>query len=237
MTTEPAPPPGKKLLAPLWHTAVLIAIFIAVGVLGAVFQNGSAAAPTGHQDSTTLYISLVASEWALVYFVWRGAKRNGFTLDDLIGRPWTTQTVIIDIVLGLALGIAWIGIDKAFDSLLGAGNAKSIDALLPQGPAEIALWLAVSLSAGFCEETVFRGYLQKQFAALTGSSLLAIVIQAAVFGAGHTYEGLNAVARIVAYGVLFGALAQWRKNLLPCIVAHTWTDVFEGVLTRLLNWG
>jgi membrane protease YdiL (CAAX protease family) len=86
--------------------------------------------------------------------------------------------------------------------------------------------MLVALSAGFCEELVFRGYFQRQFHALTGSLAAAVALQALVFGAGHFYEGGWAVAQITLYGVLFGLLAAWRKNLRPGMLAHAWSDIF-----------
>jgi membrane protease YdiL (CAAX protease family) len=82
------------------------------------------------------------------------------------------------------------------------------------------------LSAGFCEEVAFRGYLQRQMHAMTGSAALAVLIQAAVFAIGHAYEGAAAVARIAMYAVLFGAVAAWRRSLRPGILAHAWSDLY-----------
>jgi len=65
----------------------------------------------------------------------------------------------------------------------------------------------LALSAGFCEELAFRGYLQKQFQAIAGSTALAILFQAIVFGVGHLYEEIGAATRITLFGVLFGLLA------------------------------
>jgi uncharacterized protein len=89
-------------------------------------------------------------------------------------------------------------------------------------------WIPVALSAGFCEELAFRGYLQKQFQAITGSDGWAILIQAVVFGIGHLYEGVGPVARIT----LFGLLAIWQKSLRPGMIAHAWSDIFGVIIFR-----
>ena len=89
--------------------------------------------------------------------------------------------------------------------------------------------MLVALSAGFCEELVFRGYFQRQFHALTGSAAAAVGLQALVFGVGHFYEGAWAVAQITAYGLLFGLLAAWRKSLRPGMLAHAWSDIFAVI--------
>jgi membrane protease YdiL (CAAX protease family) len=46
-------------------------------------------------------------------------------------------------------------------SLSGPQHVASVDTLLPLGLVESMLWVAVSISAGICEELTFRGYLQR----------------------------------------------------------------------------
>ncbi len=96
-------------------------------------------------------------------------------------------------------------------------------------------WIPGALSAGFCEELAFRGYLQQQFQSITGSAGSAgwaVLVQAVVFGIGHLYEGMDAVARIMLFGVLFGLLALWRKSLVPGMIAHAWSDIFGVIIFR-----
>jgi membrane protease YdiL (CAAX protease family) len=115
--------------------------------------------------------------------------------------------------------------------ILGGGR-NAAQGLLPQGILESLAWLPLALSAGFCEELAFRGYLQKQFQAITGSAWMAVLIQAIVFGIGHLYEGVGAVARITLFGVLFGLFALWRKSLRPGMIAHAWSDIFGVIIFR-----
>ena len=109
---------------------------------------------------------------------------------------------------------------------------KEVIAFLPRDPLEVAVWIALSLTAGFCEEAIFRGYLQAQFRALTGSAFVAVVLQAVIFGVSHGYQGLRNVMVITVYGTVFGALAVWRKSLKPGMILHAWTDVFGGIFAK-----
>jgi membrane protease YdiL (CAAX protease family) len=88
------------------------------------------------------------------------------------------------------------------------------------------------LSAGFCEEVVFRGYFQIQLRALSGHAVPAIVGQAVIFGIAHGYQGIRNVTVITGLGVLFGLLAHWRRSLAPGIAAHAWTDIVAGLILR-----
>src|SRR5580693_7215237 len=86
-----------------------------------------------------------------------------------------------------------------------------------------AFWAAVT--AGFCEELVFRGYLQRQGLALTGSVALAVLTQGVLFGVAHWYQGVKMVIVITALGIVFGIFANWRKSLRPVMIAHALADI------------
>jgi membrane protease YdiL (CAAX protease family) len=111
-----------------------------------------------------------------------------------------------------------------------AGEAQRTHALMaPHGALEIALWIALSLSAGFCEEFVFRGYLQRQLGALTRNALAGVALSALLFGVGHAYQGWRSVALISLYGLMFGLLAHFARSLKPGMLAHAWQDIFVGL--------
>jgi hypothetical protein len=81
---------------------------------------------------------------------------------------------------------------------------------------------------------VFRGYLQRQLHALSGSTVVAVLAQGLVFGLIHSYQGWKNVVVISVLGVLFGTLAAWRGNLRANIIAHAWQDVWSGWLSALV---
>jgi membrane protease YdiL (CAAX protease family) len=223
----------RPLIAPAWHTIVFIGIFVGLSVMGGFFQHAvkeqpQVTAPSG--NAVPGYISVVVFEGLLVLYVRMGVHKRGVRLRDLIGGRWATpQAVMKDIALGAGLWAVWMGLMNAH--LLGSGT-NAAQGLLPRGILESLVWIPVALSAGFCEEVAFRGYLQKQFQAITGSAAWAVLIQAVVFGIGHLYAGVGQVVRIMLFGVLFGLLAQWRKSLRSGMIAHAWSDIFGVIIFR-----
>jgi membrane protease YdiL (CAAX protease family) len=226
---------SRPLIAPAWHTILFIAIFVGLSIAGGFFQytarqhpHATATAPSSKVVSG--YISVTVFEWLLVLYVRKGVHKRGVRLRDLVGGRWATpKAVMVDIALGAGLWALWIGIMSSH--VLGGGT-NAAQGLLPQGILQSLAWIPVALSAGCCEELAFRGYLQKQFQAITGSAGLAVLIQAIVFGIGHLYEGVGPVARITLFGVLFGLLALWRKSLRPGMIAHAWSDIFGVIIFR-----
>jgi membrane protease YdiL (CAAX protease family) len=235
VVTAPPAPARPGLVAPLWHTALLVVFLLAMTAAGAAFQQNAQAHPVvaePHRDMSRLYLSLLLGEWGLVYYVWKGGlRRTGTTLGELIGGRWArARDVLTDLVLGFGLWGTWLIVQPLLERMLAPGHAASIDSMLPTSPLEIALWIALSLSAGFCEEVVFRGYLQRQFTVLTGGRWPAWLLVAVLFGVSHGYQGVQACVRITIFAALFGLLALWRRSLRPGILAHAWTDIAAGLI-------
>lgn len=242
MTEGLEPPSGPKsggLIAPVWHTVLLVSIFLGISIAGALFQRNaqsSSGALEQHPNVVPLYLSLIAAEWFLVYGVWAGVRSRGVRLVDLIGGRWHgAKDILIDIVLAVVVWILWLGVQAGVSRMVPS-HAKSVSTLLPQNALEVVLWIATSLSAGFCEEVAFRGYFQRQFEAMTGSAAAGVALQATLFGISHGYQGLQAIVLIILFGFLFGILAFWRKSLRPGMILHVWSDIYAGYLFQLVHF-
>jgi len=231
------PSTSRRLIAPLWHTAVLIAVLLALAAYGAYAQRHASAGPQlveRRGSAVPIYLSILVAQWALLRFVVAGGlKRAGTRFRDLLGERWAGwKDVARDVVIALVVWGVWGLVEWTVSQRLGADTAKDIGSLLPRGPLEVTVWVALSVTAGFCEESIFRGYLQTQFRALTGSVILAVLLQGVIFGVSHGYQGLRNVIAITVYGVVIGALAVWRRSLKPGMILHAWTDVFGGIFAR-----
>jgi membrane protease YdiL (CAAX protease family) len=236
-STLAARPVKPEPIASRVHLAGLLAIMAALLVLGLYQQHagGGSGAGSGqlasHGYAIPIYLTALVMDWLLLYFCWVGVHRHGGKLWDLAGGRWTNwRDVVSDLAVMLPFWAAWEGAAYGVHLLLGSGSAKSVDSLLPKSLAEVLVWIATCATAGICEEMAFRGYLQRQFHALTGNVAWAILLQALVFGIAHGYQGWRNVVVICVLGVLYGALAAWRKNLRANMMAHAWADIWEGWL-------
>jgi len=218
------------------HLVGFLAIGTCVVAFGFLAQHSPAgSAPSGqlagHGAAIQLYLTAIFLDWALFYYCWRGVHRRGGSLWPLLGGRWNSwRTVAVDLAIAVPFWLIWEGAGHGAARLLGHSNAKSVESLLPKSWLEILLWTATCITAGICEELVFRGYLQKQLHALSGSKADAVIGQGLIFGLFHAYQGWKPVVVISVLGILFGALAAWRKNLRVNIVTHAWADFWEGWL-------
>jgi membrane protease YdiL (CAAX protease family) len=224
---EPVP------IAPLWHTAILIAVIIGVATTGTLLRPSGAPSPSPASAGsriTTVYLPMVIVQWGLALYVCRIARPRS-ALGPLLGERWKSpRRAAVDVALALAGWLLIQAFELAWARLLGQGAPASVLAVLPHTWLERVAWVVVSVSAGFCEEVVYRGYLQTQLTAFTRRAGVAVVLQAALFGIAHGEQGARAIVRVALYGLAFGALARWRRSLWPGIVCHAWTDLASGLL-------
>ena len=91
-------------------------------------------------------------------------------------------------------------------------------------------WLAAvisAISAGVCEETGFRGYMQRPLETRYGATP-AILISSFFFMSVHLTKGWSTagmVPIVFGAGVLLGMLARSSQSLIPCILGHTMMDI------------
>jgi hypothetical protein len=116
-----------------------------------------------------------------------------------------------------------------------AGHATL--ALLPRTPGERRLFTVVGITAGVCEEWLYRGFFLAAVAAVAGGlpTAVLVVVAAVAFGLAHAYQG---PAGIVTTGLLGGVMAavylQTGSLLLP-VLLHAVIDLrFLLVPTRVL---
>jgi membrane protease YdiL (CAAX protease family) len=214
------------------HTIFLFVILGAWAFLGQNMVSRIATAANPHRIRT--YVLTIIFEWLLFAYVAAGVWLHGESLRVILGSRWQSfRQFARDMGIAAAFWIVAALVLFVLAQLLNTGaTRRDIQFLLPRSGIEFALWIALSITAGICEEAIFRGYLQRQLMALTTSAPAGILLSAAAFGVGHAYQGSRMMILIAIYGVLFGVLAHWRGSVRPGMIAHTWQDSL-GVLEAL----
>ena len=97
-------------------------------------------------------------------------------------------------------------------------------------PSVTLRWLAIlvaAASAGICEETGFRGYMQRPIEQRHGA-LPAVLISSSVFMVIHLPKGwaiAGMVPIVFGAGVLLGLLAWSSRSLIPGMIGHVVMDI------------
>jgi uncharacterized protein len=220
---------GPQAVAPAWHTAVIIAALLGISLYGA--RTGSLPGIGSHGRSIG-YLIAIGYELALLAFIRYGLKSRGVRLADLIGGNWDRPIYVLrDFGIAVAfIAVCGIGVLNGLGYLIKAVDNPAVVNMFPRSGVETVIYLSLALIAGFCEEAIFRGYLLRQFSALSRSTAGGIVLQGVMFGVGHGYQGWKNMLLISVYGTLFGLLAQWRRSLRPGMVAHFLQSGVGGIV-------
>jgi uncharacterized protein len=218
----------------VWHTLLFVAFLLGVGLLQYQPRLTLPAAQLPHL--VTVYIATIIYEWLLVGYVWLfGLRRRRVSIAEIVGGKWQRWADFWrDIGVALLFWIVVSGVLAGLSYALHFSGEEAAKFLLPRTPLEMAVFVVLASCAGFCEEVVFRGYLQRQFLAWTRSVVAAVALQALVFGAAHLYQGPKAVVVISVYGGLFGVLAAMRKSLRPGMIQHVGQDAVSGLAGPIL---
>jgi membrane protease YdiL (CAAX protease family) len=233
----------SKPVASYSHTVALLGLmFVSLAVPFALQRH----ALNGAQQSAASirpnlipgFLMSLAFDWGIFFYAWIGVKQKGGSLATLSAGRWLRMSELLrDIGIAIPFWVVWELVAHGATMLLAPSPAKAADVwVTPRGIPEVGLWLAVSCSAGFCEEVIFRGYLLRQFGALTGSVWTGVLCQAAAFGAIHPFKGWKYVLVVSILGVLYGVLAVWRRDLKPGMLAHGLSDIWEGWLKHVVDF-
>jgi hypothetical protein len=184
-----------------------------------------------------MYLRTMLFEFVVLAIVVVGVRIRGSSLQAVFGQRWRSLgQLLTDLGLGVLLLLASTVVASIFGSHQSEGSAEhSISYLLPQTWNEMLMWIALSITAGVCEEVIYRGYLQRQIMALTHSVPAGIVLSAVAFGAAHAYQGLQRASVIAASALLFGLLAQKRGTVRPGMIAHSLQDAIAPLLVKLMR--
>jgi membrane protease YdiL (CAAX protease family) len=227
------PQQGREDVAPAWHTAALIALIVAVAVTGTLLTRRGVAVTVPVEPASriaTLYLQMVLVAWGLLFYVCRiGRPRSA--LRALVGKVWTSVgRAVTDVGLAASGWLLLEACEIGWMRLFATGAGPAVAAMLPAPGLTRVAWAAVSVSVALEEEVVYRGYFQTQLAAFTRRADVAWVLQAVLFGLAHAEQGTSAMVRFAGYGLALGALARWRRSLVPGILCHAWTNLASGLL-------
>jgi len=141
----------------------------------------------------------------------------------LTGFLWLIFCIAL---VGIAAFVGMAVIGNLSNSILGPlqHDRAVFQSMIAKSGVEALAFLVLAISAGFVEEFVFRGYIQRQCHALCGNTALAAFLQIAIFTQGHFYQGWLRLVPVMLIGLVLTITALWRKSLVPGMIAHGFGD-------------
>jgi len=202
-----------------------------------------------HPDSTArlaLYRRICLALWlGLGYVLMVAGPTRIWTIVRAPGEwPWLDSPfgagAAISVCVGFFALAFWPGLRVLANPATRARYARGMQPLaffLPGSARERYWWAALSISAGVCEECVFRGFLTQHLrGALDGPLQLgltpAVLLATTAFGLNHAYQGVSGVLRTALLGLVFSLVTVLSGSLLLPIVLHALADLVALLIYR-----
>lgn len=175
-----------------------------------------------------VYVSSMVSLWSLALITVGAAYFSGITFESLGLVRTGLHEMLGWMAAVLATALAIVAVARA----LGIREPPLVAALLPRTRREKVTFAALSVTAGVCEELVFRGFLLGAVLTVTNSLALALIISSGAFGVMHAYQKPSGAARAAFLGMVLAIPFLSTGSLLPSMVAHAGVDLLAGLVLR-----
>jgi membrane protease YdiL (CAAX protease family) len=219
----------------LYLALIAVILLLDYFVLWPTFLRRSQADPG--RARTWLWSSWMIMLWTLVaagVVVWLIEARALGSLRLITPHGWRLWGAI-GLVLALAMtyGRTVLRIARSKGQKRIKLANSHVEKLSPHTRSELGWWVALSLSAGFCEEFIFRGYLIFAFQPLLGL-WGAAAFSVVVFAVAHAYQGVKGILGTGIVGGLLTLVVLISGSLLPAIALHALVDISQGLVAWLV---
>ena len=233
-------------------TAVVVAAYLVVGepVVGHVLHRRFEGRLRTDRDARrSFYRRLLALEWGLAvlaFIVWLFATDVDAGAVGLRWPQewpgWATSVVVVVVLLLVVASTRQLRAGALLEmarptrrpdlSPPARGRhaeppGQSTLALLPRSDEERRLFTVVGITAGVCEEWLYRGFFLAVVAAVVGGapSFVLVLAAAIAFGLAHAYQGRAGIMTTGVLGGVMAALYLDTGSLLLPVLLHALIDL------------
>ena len=216
---------GVPTAARAWAVVLLVPLPIFLVV------QGRALSSLETLPRTEAYVSSIVSLWGLALATAAVSWVSGYGFAEL---GLLTTGASSTLLLAGAMTLAGVAVLFAF-RFAGVREPRMVRELMPVSTQDRLLFIGVSITAGICEEVVFRGFLIHVLHGATGSLAVALVLSSGVFGIAHAYQQPAGALRAALLGLILAMPLVLHGTILPSILAHAAIDILSGLwLSRYL---
>lgn len=168
----------------------------------------------------------------IIFFSWYFGPKQ-FNLLGLQAPKFSTYTLIFSFAL---LAIYIIDLVKSYKEYESPSNEenKFFEDIMPVNWKEYAHFCFLAISAGVCEEFIFRGflinYLNVVFESTGHSLVIACILTSVIFAMSHLQQGFDNVLKIAVLALLFALIFILSESLIIVIILHAFVDLVSGAM-------
>ena len=223
----------------IWFLSILLITFIVEAVVSTLSEKKYRNVFMAEKIKCKNYYQTITVLWGIVFVIFIMCLIGGISLTD-IGLRWLSfnynlwLTAISLVISGLFILILLLQSIQLVTSTKAQEDAKKKIAtgegagqMLPRTKKEKRLFVLVSLTAGICEEIIFRGFLVFLLQAIFSSLpiYLIVIISSVIFGLVHLYQGWQGIIKTGVIGAFLMCLVLVTNSLIISMLLHFLMDV------------
>jgi uncharacterized protein len=184
-----------------------------------------------------LWVATGVAVWAVGFSSLVTLDGIGIHADWLERHAWgwwiIAVLVVLVVLLQMVLPVIQVSVKYRDREFLEPKQLEPMRFFLPASTTERRCFVLLCLTAGICEEILFRGFLIRYFhtSPFRLALLAAVVISAVVFGTHHFYQGMKGFISTSIGGLVFAGILLVTGSLWAGMAYHAATD-----MTLLLYW-
>ncbi|MDZ4753992.1 MAG: type II CAAX endopeptidase family protein [Phycisphaerae bacterium] len=191
--------------------------------------------PTG-SARRRIYVGTIVRQWSVTVIALWAALSQERTLAELgLAPPAGWSFLGMFAVLSLFMAILLFQQHMFATGMVSIevirSKLGSIAKVLPHDLRDLRVFGLVALTAGVCEEVLFRGFLVAYFAQWMAWPL-ALTLSCAVFGMAHAYQGWSGIVKTTVAGAVLALSYTISGSLWIGMAAHALLDLNAGLLAQ-----
>ena len=204
------------------HKTIVVAFAISLLFFGLLRYSGFSDNPLTPFSGYATVLYILATVIAAVLLI-----RGGLELNHLgFGFRLRLQHVGLAVGAVVVIRLVALGLDPALEALFGEG--RNLERFSDVRGSLAALFTTLVFSwtfAAFGEEIAFRIVLLRGLWSLLGdtrsAAVIAVVVQALIFGLVHVYQGPAGIVSSTVSGLVYGTITVMARGAIwPAAVAH-----------------
>lgn len=222
----------------LWDHALVVVLLVVAPIGGWYsYRQLSTQAPLDARARLRWYARVIAQQCGLTLVavaLWLAAGRSLALLG--LGLPLDFRSLLGAGLTAAGLGLLYVQW-RSFGRATAADRAGireqlvGAEALIPRSDPEHRRFRAMAVTAGICEETLYRGFLITYLAVFVGG-WMGLAVASVLFGLAHIYQGAAGALKTGTVGLVMGLLFVLSGSLLWGMVLHAVTDLQGGAIAR-----
>jgi membrane protease YdiL (CAAX protease family) len=227
----------------IWLQHGLVLLILVAGPVWDHYEFKRLKATTDPAAKVRFYRKIFVAQWLLSGVVLLAVGRSIFEAPEKFAwmGPLWSKTIGGGLAIGLGLGLlAPFMVVRSEQGRAAVRKAfGKLGFFVPTQAGQFGWFGAICVTAGVCEEWIFRGFLFRYFGQTPWHWGLAaaFVLSAVLFGVNHFYQGWKGIISTGLMGAGFGLLYLWTGSLLGPMIVHALVDLRGLALLMVVHRG